>query len=196
MATTVRFRYDQRLAAEKLGSDLAAMLEHMGLIDRPLLVLCIGTDRSTGDALGPLVGQRLQEALPFWEGRVLGTLDCPIHAGNLADVLADLRCDTEEPVIVAVDACLGRAESVGTVCIAPGPLLPGAGVNKSLPEVGVAHVTGTVNVGGFMEYFVLQNTRLHLVMSMAAVIAEGVAHAARLLRDARSRPALADAAPL
>jgi len=33
---------------------------------------------------------------------------------------------------------------------------------------------GVVNVGGFMEYFVLQNTRLSLVMRMADVIAEGL----------------------
>jgi putative sporulation protein YyaC len=64
---------------------------------------------------------------------------------------------------------------VGQISVAPGPLLPGAGVNKQLPAVGRMHITGTVNVGGFMEYFVLQNTRLALVMRMAEVIAEGVA---------------------
>ncbi len=195
MATIVRLRYDQRLASERLGGELAAMLDRMGLGDRPPLFLCIGTDRSTGDALGPLVGQQLQAALPLWDGRVLGTLEQPVHAGNLAETLAGLRSEAEEPAVVAVDACLGRAESVGTVCVGVGPLVPGAGVNKSLPEVGSAHVTGTVNVGGFMEYFVLQNTRLQLVMGMATVIADGLTHAARLLHEARSRTALADAAP-
>ncbi|MNN53765.1 hypothetical protein D3C81_1685430 [compost metagenome] len=36
------------------------------------------------------------------------------------------------------------------------------------------HITGIVNVGGFMEYLVLQNTRLSLVMNMADVIARGI----------------------
>ena len=49
---------------------------------------------------------------------------------------------------------------------------PGAGVNKDLPPVGDIHLTGIVNVGGFMEYFVLQNTRLSIVFHMADVIAE------------------------
>jgi len=53
-------------------------------------------------------------------------------------------------------------------------LKPGAGVKKELPVVGDIHITGVVNVGGFMEYFVLQNTRLHLVISMAEVIAKGI----------------------
>lgn len=47
----------------------------------------------------------------------------------------------------------------------------GAGVNKQLPPVGDIHLTGIVNVGGFMEYFVLQNTRLSLVMRLSDIIA-------------------------
>lgn len=52
-------------------------------------------------------------------------------------------------------------------------------MRKSLPEVGHAHIVGVVNVGGFMEYLVLQNTRLGIVWQMAQVIAAGVAHAAQ-----------------
>ena len=40
---------------------------------------------------------------------------------------------------------------------------PGAGVNKDLPPVGDLYITGVVNVGGFMDYLVLQNTRLYLI---------------------------------
>ncbi|MGB4008573.1 MAG: DUF1256 domain-containing protein, partial [Bacillota bacterium] len=36
------------------------------------------------------------------------------------------------------------------------------------------HITGIVNVGGFMEYLVLQNTRLSLVIRMAEAIAGGI----------------------
>ena len=47
-------------------------------------------------------------------------------------------------------------------------------MNKQLPEVGKMHIIGVVNVGGFMEYLVLQNTRLSLVMRMAEVISESL----------------------
>ena len=58
--------------------------------------------------------------------------------------------------------------------VAEGPLKPGTGVNKDLPPIGDAHITGIVNVGGFMEYLVLQNTRLSLVIRMAEAIAGGI----------------------
>lgn len=40
--------------------------------------------------------------------------------------------------------------------------------------MGDIHISGIVNVGGLMEYLVLQNTRLHLVMSMAELIARSL----------------------
>ena len=40
--------------------------------------------------------------------------------------------------------------------------------------MGEIHITGIVNVSGFMEYFVFQNTSLHLVMEMAKTIANGI----------------------
>lgn len=121
---------------------------------------CIGTDRSTGDSLGPLVGTRL-EALGY---PVTGTLDEPLHAMNLDERLAEIP---EGAYVVAVDACLGQVSSVGNINHMKGPIKPGAGVNKDLTPVGDYHYKGIVNVGGFMEYFVLQNTRLSLVMKMA-----------------------------
>lgn len=141
--------------------------------DRELVVLCIGTDRSTGDALGPLTGSKLstRTARSF---AVYGTLDQPVHAANLSESLERILRLHHDPFIVAIDACLGKTESVGCIGVKSGPLRPGTGVNKNLPPVGQVHVVGVVNVGGFMEYLVLQNTRLNLVMKMADIIADGL----------------------
>lgn len=138
---------------------------------RPISVVCIGTDRSTGDSLGPLVGTELQQYAND-NFHIFGTLEHPVHATNLQHTLEELNFNSPNSFIVAVDACLGRLDSVGFICLAKGALHPGAGVHKNLPHVGEAHLTGIVNVGGFMEYMVLQNTRLHLVMKMAKIIAQ------------------------
>ncbi|WP_025847655.1 spore protease YyaC [Paenibacillus ehimensis] len=132
-----------------------------------LVFVCIGTDRSTGDSLGPFVGTMLKEAGYC----VIGTIDEPVHAENLTDRLNEIPPDK---VIVAVDACLGKKSSIGSFQINKGPVKPGAGVGKILPPVGHYHIMGVVNAGGFMEYFVLQNTRLSLVISMAKQIASAI----------------------
>lgn len=137
-----------------------------------IVIVCIGTDRSTGDALGPLVGSKLSGRLNAEFASVYGTLEAPVHAVNLKDTIQEIQNTHINPFVIAVDACLGQLSSVGLVTLGNGPLKPGAGVNKVLPEVGNIHLTGIVNVGGFMEYFVLQNTRLSVVMRMADCIAD------------------------
>jgi putative sporulation protein YyaC len=132
---------------------------------KDILFLCIGTDRSTGDSLGPLVGSYLSKK------RIshLGNLDNPVHGMNLSETKIP-----KNKFVIAIDACLGQVSSVGYISMSDKPLKPGAGVNKDLGEWGHASITGIVNVGGFMEYFVLQNTRLSLVMRMQETIGEGI----------------------
>lgn len=133
---------------------------------RPAVVLCIGTDRSTGDSLGPLTGTKLsQRHIPGLN--ILGTLDSPIHAENLVETLAKVTELYGDPYIIALDACLGRLDSIGYITLEDGPLKPGSAVKKKLPAVGDIHLTGIVNVNGFMEYMVLQNTRLDIVWKLS-----------------------------
>lgn len=139
-------------------------------IPREYVLVCIGTDRSTGDALGPLVGTFFSEMKPK-HLTVYGTLNHPVHATNLTDNLKKITKQHRHPFIIAIDACLGKTSSVGCLIASQGPLKPGAALNKSLPPVGDIHVTGVVNVSGFMEYSVLQNTRLSVVVEMAKKIA-------------------------
>ncbi len=140
-----------------------------------IIILCVGTDRSTGDCLGPLVGQRLK-TMENEVIRVYGTLDDPVHAKNLKETMEEIEYKYEKPFIIGIDACLGKTESIGCIVVEKGPVKPGAGVNKKLPPVGDIHVMGIVNVGGFMEYMILQNTRLSLVMKMAEIISAGISY--------------------
>ncbi|AFM43540.1 putative sporulation protein YyaC [Desulfosporosinus acidiphilus SJ4] len=160
----IKAHVDDNPAKAKLESRLSELF--YSARKRQTIILCIGTDRSTGDALGPLIGTQLSR-LKLPQLLVYGTLDDPVHATNLRDTIQVIRDSYFEPFIIAVDACLGRMDSIGCITLADGPLQPGAGVHKKLPEVGEAHMTGIVNVGGFMEYMVLQNTRLNLVWKMS-----------------------------
>jgi len=50
------------------------------------VILCIGTDRSTGDALGPIIGHKLVNSLSKYDNiYIYGTLDDPVHAKNLQE---------------------------------------------------------------------------------------------------------------
>jgi len=141
--------------------------------EKELIILCVGTDRSTGDALGPLTGTILNKHknLPI---KIIGNIDEPVHAENIYDIKKDIKNKFKYSFIIAVDAGLGKKSSVGLIDVNEGPLKPGTGVDKDLTEVGDMHITGLVNVSGYMEYLVLQSTRLSFVMKMAKIIAGSI----------------------
>jgi putative sporulation protein YyaC len=145
--------------------------EHINSVNKAydeICVACIGTDRSTGDSLGPLVGYKISKQKGV---RVVGTLDKPLHAKNLEEFTHTI---SERTLVIAVDACLGSMDHVGYLTVNHGPLKPGSGVDKELPAIGDISIAGIVNFGGFMDFLVLQNTRLSLVMKMADIISEGL----------------------
>lgn len=106
------------------------------------VILCIGSDRVTGDCLGPLVGQMLteQNARAF----VYGTLDRPITALNLRDAVKHIRDAHGDRKVLAIDSSVGKMCDVGKIRIAFGSIAPGSADGKKLPKVGDVSITATV----------------------------------------------------
>jgi|GEM_PF-439147 len=126
---------------------------------KKLVFLCIGTDRSTGDSLGPLIGYKLKQ-----ERRrgtlVFGTLDRPVHAMNLEHYVQVLKNGYPDALVVAVDASVGDESHVGYVTLGRGALKPGLGVCKELHAVGDLFITGIVAGCSHYDPMMLQSIRL------------------------------------
>ena len=167
------FNAGSEQSAYDLKESLLGMFRLHRIRFREFIILCIGSDRSTGDSLGPLIGYKLEKYhIPGVS--VCGTLDNPVHAANLSERLADIYRASKNPFILAIDASLGTKEHIGYVTLANGPLRPGLGVKKELPNVGDIHITGIVNFSGMMESLLLQTTRLSMVMQLADTISKAV----------------------
>ncbi|HHX55872.1 MAG TPA: spore protease YyaC [Clostridiales bacterium] len=150
--------------------------------DKPIVFLCIGTDRATGDCLGPIVGYKLMKT---YRKKMLlyGTLNQPVHAQNLSETIENIYGEHPNAFIVAIDASLGSSPHIGFVTLGEGPLLPGAGVSKNLPSVGDIFITGIVNFSGVLDSMLLQTTRLNIVMTLADFICSGIHHCYRKLNN-------------
>lgn len=138
-----------------------------------VVFLCIGTDRSTGDSLGPLIGYKLG-AGRIRKARIVGTLDYPVHAMNLEQSVAMVKLRYPNHVVVAVDASVGSQDHVGYITLGKGALRPGLGVCKELQEVGDIFITGIVGGNRTHDPLMLQSVRLSVVMQMADCICESI----------------------
>ncbi|GGH38920.1 spore protease YyaC [Paenibacillus segetis] len=136
--------------------------------ERAITFLCIGTDRSTGDSLGPLVGTRLEEC--GWES-VVGSLRYPCDADNLQ---ARIKTIPSDNIIVAIDAALGSPASVGHYLVSEKPIFPAKSVGTKLPAVGHYSIAAVVNVKSSKPYSTLQMTSLYSVMLMADEITQAI----------------------
>lgn len=162
----LNINYKHPLAKNKIGDTINSLLPTQ---EQDIVVMCIGTDRSTGDALGPLVGSLFSMTNPT-NLKVYGTLHKPIHAVNLNSYVEYINHKHKKPFILAIDASLGKESSIGSLITGSGPIKPGAAVNKTLPPVGDIHLIAVVNIYTLMGHSVLQSTRLSLIYDMAIVI--------------------------
>ena len=96
----------EKTAPTLLAAQLGQLISVVCPPEFPPVFVCIGSDRVTGDSLGPLVGTRLQYADNFTLP-VYGTLDFPIHALNLKDAMRSIKYFHPYNPIIAVDASLG-----------------------------------------------------------------------------------------
>lgn len=160
-------------ASLEIGHALEYYIARTDFFWKDLIFLCIGSDRITGDCLGPLIGHHLNRVArhPY---TVYGTLADPVHALNLSEILQDIQYAHPQGLIIAIDASLGASSHQGYICVGRGSILPGAGVCKDLPAVGHLYITGIVNQTGISPHLLLSNTRLSDVMEMAETISQGI----------------------
>lgn len=188
------YNIQERGAEKKLHKLLIPVFRKALHSGRPIICLCIGSDRATGDSLGPLVGQSLfawkehtiLEHKNFSPDKkralksmlfVYGTLNQPVHAMNLADTIMQIYRDHADPFIVAIDASLGVKKHIGYVTLGNGPLFPGIGVGKQLPAVGNIHITGIVNCCQNADRNqTLQTTHLSTVIELSSFISNSIVH--------------------
>ncbi len=160
-------------ASEELAHLLGKCIEKIEHPWKEIVLLCIGSDRITGDSLGPFIGYQLERF--HWESvHVYGTLQAPIHALNLENSIEELKKRHPSALFIAVDASLGSKKHIGFITVGTGPIYPGAGVHKDLLPVGDIFITGILNEAGCFEHLLLQTTRLSFVVEMAETITNGI----------------------
>ena len=148
----------------------------------PPVILCIGSDRVTGDCFGPLVGEELIRRHNI-NTFVYGTLSTPVTALNIVDTAAFLKSRHPHRRVLAIDSALGIKREIGCLRVFDEGLYPGAAVGKTLPKVGDFSLTATVAEQNPSE---LAWVRLGLIVPLARAAAIEIA---RVFKAFRHHPA-------
>ena len=158
--------YTVKGAMESLASELALVLE------KDAVFVCIGTDRCTGDSLGPLVGTMLSK-YDLGDHIVYGTIKHPVHALTIEKTVAEIQEKYKGRQVIAIDAASGLFS--GYMRVKDEPILPGLGVGKTLPAVGDYSIVATTCTKNENILY----ARLDLIFDMSQIIVEAIVQAMR-----------------
>lgn len=144
-----------------------------------IMFLCIGTDRITGDCLGPLVGSNLKEIYNYNKNiSVIGDVYHPIHAENINKAIKEINQENEQKVLVTIDSALAQKQKIGEIHVQNIPLIMGRGLNKrnnvKIGNISIKGVVGQNYNSRKYNFFSLQNVPLRRVMKIAEEITLGI----------------------
>lgn len=143
-----------------------------------VVLVNIGTDLIIGDSLGPLIGSNLSGKLK--NIKVYGSLDNLINAKNITERVEYITTLHKDSFILAIDACIGKEENVGSICLSSNPVKAGAAFRNDLDSIGDCSIKGVVSSQKTLA--LLSNTvRLSLVISMAKKIESEILDLDKLL---------------
>ncbi|MDE7163275.1 MAG: spore protease YyaC [Clostridia bacterium] len=157
------------------SGEMLALKKILPEINGAPVIVCIGSDLSVGDSLGPVTGTKLKEKLKGLNVYVYGTLAKPITAHEVKYTSEFIKSTHPDSTVIAIDAAVGTAGDIGLIKVAKRALKPGSGANKRLAKVGDVSVMGIVAEKSLFNYSLFSSTRLNMVYKMAEIISEGIA---------------------
>lgn len=115
--------------------------------------LCIGSEKISGDSLGPAVGD-------FLTGKynqkcfVYGTTNRSVNGENLEEYLDFIFSVHKDSPVIAVDACLGKSANIGKIKISATGVCPKkavTGINKNVGDLGILGVVGETSTNALYQ---------------------------------------------
>lgn len=135
-----------------------------------LLFLCIGSEKISGDSIGPIVGSLLKTKynLPY---PVLGTEEKPVNGINLPHYMENIRNCFPEHKIIAIDSAVGDKKDLWTIKIKKGGVVAGGAVNSNNPRIGDIGILAVVGEKSKDVLSTLLQSPLEKVEELAEYIA-------------------------
>lgn len=151
------------------------LLKKLRLFKTLPVILCIGSDRITGDCLGPLCGHLLVNVYntPCY---VYGTLNFPVTAKNLQATLDFIKVRHPNQKVWAVDASIGNSKDVGLIKLTTG-IYPGSFAGHHLPKSGSLGISACVASNNTNDF---QTAKLGHVYNLANKIAQALNKSTRI----------------
>ena len=145
-----------------------------------IVILCTGTTRIIGDALGPITGTFLEENNVE---NVYGNLQKPADATNLSKVVEEIKASYSKPYIIVVDSAvslgtsylMGKPEFLKSITVEDKAITVRSWDTKNAMPVGDIGITAIVAYGWYYNFHKkMDNADLAIIYNMSKIIAKSI----------------------
>ena len=160
----------------KFANDLKICLNDLKNEYSNLAILCVGTDKIMGDAIGPIVGSNLKH-LENEYLQVFGTRNNTLDFNNAKEILNNIYDNFEKPYIITIDAALSNKRKVGEIVLNKGFIKIGKALNKSIcfySNTNINCVVGRNIECGINNLEALKNVDEKSIYEMSQIISIGM----------------------
>ena len=141
--------------------------------NKKIALLCIGSKKIIGDALGPYVGEKLIHTKLKNKIIIKGTLTEPIHYLNIREQLEYLNKQYKDLFTIIIDSSLYVKSYIGKVIITKNKVVLGKALDKNQYVLGNLAIKGIVGVdtGNYSEnIYNLKKVSKSLILKMSEKI--------------------------
>lgn len=139
------------------------------------MVVCFGTTAISGDALGPQVGSLLRDKYKV-PAFVYGTNDSSVNGKNMADWLEFISAAHSDALFIAVDACLGTADKIGSILVRADGVCPAAvkGKKARFGDIGLLAVVAETGDDPLMQLMSVSPLYVEKLADKTAIMLKSV----------------------
>lgn len=134
-------------------------------MSRPVIV-CIGTEKISGDSLGPMVGDFLTEIYDV-EAFVYGKSQKNVNGINFSSYSAHITAHHSNAIIIAVDSCLGAKADIGKIKVTSFGVKAGGALGKNNQRIGDIGILAVVGEYGKDNFDILKSIDKIFVQDLA-----------------------------
>lgn len=149
-----------------------------------IVILCIGTDKLIGDAVGPMVGEKLQKESKIAnsintkkEIIVLGNMEQTLNYKNAQMKVKQIYKKCKMPFIITVDTALSKEKWSKKIYITKGKIQIGNSLGKSMlfeSHINIKCVVGEYQNTVEKNMEILKKVNPELVIELSEIVAYGV----------------------
>lgn len=141
-----------------------------------LVFLCVGTNKIIGDAIGPIIGDKLK-CIENDFTKVYGTTQNTLNFSNAQEIIEKIYKEQKKPFLVTIDAALGNKKEVGTIFIGNGLIKLGNALEKNIcfySNVNIKCVVGNYFLNKKQNIEELRNADFNNILTMSKIVSNGI----------------------